>query len=245
MNGWILLTAAVVPSTNSNVTLTTTETRLRQYQEAIAFWHHASRAMDRRLAVVESSGAARGTLIELVDNPLRHSIVTQTVEIPEVVERQGKGASEAFMIDVFVEQLSAADVSAYKVTGRLKVTNYKESMQLMQPATAVVRMTLDRAYADTRVLGASIDVWKRVLNGMYDDVDESRDVWLEHVVAARLASARALKRLSVERFNRRPHLQGTSGSHASTVYGVRRLAKFSNLACVESGLNAIAARKQV
>ena len=245
MNGWILLTAAVVPSPHSHVTLTDPDSRLRQYQESIAFWHHASSAMGRRLAVVESSGTPRSTLIGLVDRLSRHSIVTQTVKAPNEVENQGKGASEAFMIDAFVAQLGASDLSAYKVTGRLRVTNYRESMQVVQPSTVVVRMTLNRAYADTRVLGASIDVWKRELNAMYDDVDEGRGVWLEHVVASRLAAAHALKRLNVERFNRRPRLQGMSGTHALTMYGGRRLGDFPGLNCVERAFHAFAARKQV
>ena len=80
------------------------------------------------------------------------------------------------------------------------------------PATARIRRTLDWTWVDSRLVGASVDLWRGALAGMGAEVDDRAGHYLEHVLADRLRRAWATDGAAVQRLGRRPVYVGRSGS---------------------------------
>jgi hypothetical protein len=244
----VLLTATVRPNTQLYVAQADPLVRLGQYQRAIASWVDAVEAADADLFIVETSGATADDLLLNVPVASRASINVLSFDAGDTKADRGKGRIEAEAILhglSAIQQTSGAGGTVYKGTGRLVVRNAARILRRLPPEAVQIRMTADRSFADTRLLGASIGTWQQVVLADRDYIDEMRGVFLEHTVAASVGRAAALKTIQIQRFSQRPSFDGQSGStgrqYRSAGQGpgaiLRRIA--------EGRLAALAARKQV
>jgi hypothetical protein len=216
---WLLLTSTVRPHVGVNVTVADETVRRTQYVRALSRWANAWPAPSR-MVLVENSGA---DLKRLVDDALpRGAVQPILVKAPEPAgTRQGKGAAEARMIDYAVSVLDDLEEEdmLFKVTGRLFVRNVRRIVPTSRGRGQIIlRGAFDWSYIDTRFIGASGDIWRGAFQGMGDDVDEARAIFLEHVAAARSLDALRSGTAAVKRFSGRPAFEGLSGT-SSSMYG--------------------------
>ncbi|TFD49818.1 hypothetical protein E3T55_10715 [Cryobacterium frigoriphilum] len=241
----VLLTATVNPNVATRLTVQAVDERLRQYQQALPVWAEAAHAAGFALALVETSAADRDLLLSRTPAALADTVaVLHYTATPEQI-RRGKGAIEMAAIGSALTELCLpGDTTVYKATGRLTLANADQLLRPLRPGEVAARMSLNRDYVDTRFVGASVDVWQRMLVAAGTLVDDDRGVYLEHAVASQLAAGLALKRLSLVRFTARPALGGVSGSTGQAYSASAQKAKDALLRPLESLLSRLAAKKQ-
>jgi len=242
----VLLTATVSPNSPRLAGVVADESERRsQYIESIRVWSRASEQFGFRLAVVETSGESRESLLRLVDGaPERIQTVTFLPDDRTV--SRGKGAAELAAVQFALGQLTACtdETAVYKVTGRLMLRN-PEIIRHLEPDDVLVRMTLDRSFADTRILGASKRVWMGLFADTGVDLDDDSGLFLEHFIAGQVARASALKQVRLQRFSSRPEFIGTSGQSGLS-YDTRRPRIWRRLGRIgEDFLSWLGSRKQV
>lgn len=246
--GIVLLTATVTPNGNFGIVAASPDRRREQYRRAVAHWASSLRGSPFTLAIVETSGEPADSLTRLVAVGSSATVEVHAFAPTASLVARGKGAIEAAAIQHVLEPRDEpVDGSAtlYKATGRLRLLNAGACLELLAPATVRVRMALDRTYADTRLLGARASVWRTCLEGMAEEVDDDAGVFLEHVVASRIASRAALSTIAVSRFPVRPVLAGESGTSGARYSPLRQFASGRLLHPLESALVRLAGRKQV
>ncbi|MGN7190383.1 hypothetical protein [Curtobacterium sp. MCBA15_004] len=248
MTSTVLLTAAVTPNTQLHVAQSDPAVRLEQYKIAIARWVDLVRSSKAELVVVETSGVDPDEILTLVPGPLRPGVRVMTYQAPPPINDVGKGPME---VDAIRRGLAAValecgeDRTVYKATGRLVLANAARLVRRLEPHEVAVRMTVDRSFADTRFLGASVAVWRDVLLADVGHIDERAGVFLEHVVAGSVARASAIGVVDIARFPERPVFAGQSGS-TGKVYDGRAVRVAEGLRRRgESLLASFAGRKQV
>lgn len=219
----IVLTAAIRPQSDYRLNLTDPTERSRQYSEALLKWCDWAQAEgDATIVFIENSGAdleafandALGTIPDLL-----HLVSAPTP--PMDIVSLGKGASESLMLDLFAAKYSddSDDTIWLKTTGRLYVTNLSKILPKTLTEDSILgRLSLDLQHADARLFGASAKNWKRFFRDMGDDVDESRDRRLEHVLARRLCMGVG-SGADLQRFLGQPQIEGVSGTWAGRDYG--------------------------
>jgi hypothetical protein len=241
------LTAAVSPNVSGRVALADPAIRLRQYQIAISEWSRSTLQLGFRLAVVETTGASPKDLLQDVGEKRARRISVVSFEPSAVQAERGKGAVELAAIRAAVEdaELVAPNDTLYKCTGRLIVRNAGRILTPLRTGAVKVRMTLDRSWADTRLVGATAQTWSEHIFPDIDLVDDARGRYLERVLAARLASASTLGSVSIEQFSGRPLLSGVSGSTGKSYLARTSWLKDRALRPFETLLSGIASKKQV
>ncbi|WIB67967.1 hypothetical protein DEI93_02685 [Curtobacterium sp. MCBD17_035] len=243
----VLLTATVHPNVSDGIHVVDPEIRLAQYRTAIADWESWSSRLGFRLALVETSGAPADRLLSEVPPAGRPAIdVVHYAPSSEEVTA-GKGRIESAAVIHAISALVADDaLTVFKCTGRLRIANPQAVISAVGAASVRLRMTLDRTFADTRLIGAAAHVWRDVLLKDREVLDDTGGIYLEHLVAAEVARASALSQIAIERFPSRPLFIGLSGSTGRTYVGRRFPALGARLiGGSERLLGSLAARKQV
>ena len=223
MSTLILLTAAVTPDpaflahdAPFRVALADPRVRAGQYRAAVDHWHAVAQAAGGRVAVVETSGAAHGDLTR------RSDVGFVSYDVPPGLAAGGKGAIEATAIDHALASLEPSpDTVLVKVTGRLLVANAAKVVGPVGDATVRVRRSLDRSFADTRIVVTTVGTWSEHLCGMGADVDDDHGRWLERVAAQRLILGEYAGALTVQRFPSPPRFAGASGTTGARYDGWR------------------------
>lgn len=248
MNGnCVLLTATVTPNVSDHLVVSDPGLRLRQYQNAIAGWYRALGATDFSLAVVETSGAPKDEVLAQLPQSER-SRVPFFHHLPTNDQlRRGKGAVELAAIEHALNTHDALvpESTVYKCTGRLTLLNVAHTVATLAPTSVRVRMTLDRSWADTRLVGATVQTWRDVLVPGAHKIDDDRNRYFERVMAAQLAPRLALGELQLERFPSRPIFTGVSGTSGRSYSPQLSRAKERVWRPLEDLLARVAARKQV
>lgn len=213
---YVLLTATVRPNTTKKLAVVDPQVRLRQYRSALREWVEIARRLDARVIIVETSGFDRSAFLSEVDpgdQSLIHYVAYEPT--PEVIGR-GIGFIEWSAIAFALDTVRLEDTdTVYKVTGRLRVTNPRQVFGVLDADGVRLRMRVDGLYCDTRVLGASVGVWRSVVLPAADDVDYPNRIEIEHTVAAHVTRARALRTASLSSFPKRPLFAGQSGTNGS------------------------------
>lgn len=245
----VMLTAAVSPTVATKVAITDPEVRLAQYRESLATWLSWVSDVDgAEIHLIETTGFDRERFLKGVDLQRVSPLHWHSHEPTGDANQRGKGAVELEALSsVMSESLASVPDAAtvYKVTGRLRLTNPDECVRRLATNEVVARRSLDHSYFDTRILGMSLRVWRDRLLGAQHLVNDSSGVYLEHVVAARLAEPVFLGQLTARRFKVRPSFEGVSGS-TGLVYRSRPGGPRSRLAvAAEHSLVGFASRKQV
>jgi hypothetical protein len=243
----VLLTATVNPNVSEFLSLADPAARLAQYQLAIREWHLALRESEFRLAIVETSNATAADVLALL-SPEQRSTVSFVNYNPSGPETErGKGAIEISAIrhTIIAHPELRPNDTIYKCTGRLPVKNAMQCIDVLPPGTARARMSLNRSMVDTRLFGATSQVWEDVLFGNLDQINDSGGVYYEHVVAAQLSAALAVGSVSLSRFPNRPIFAGVSGTSGRQYAKRLTRLKYRILRPLESALASVASRKQV
>lgn len=208
MSVTVVLTAALTPTVTHHVTVADPEERAREYAASLTRWSDTARRLGLRLVVVDTTGAPREALWPAGVEGRHLSFVADPAD-----SARGKGAVEAAAIDhALAHAPELREGSAYKCTGRLWVANADDLLTPLPPATARIRRTLDWTWVDSRLVGASVDLWRGALAGMRSEVDDRGGRYLEHVVADRLRHAWTVEGAHLQRLGRRPVYVGRSGS---------------------------------
>ncbi len=208
MSVTVVLTAAVTPTVTHGVTVADPDERAREYAASLTRWAGTARRLGLRLVVVETTGAPREALWPAGVEGRHLSFVADPAD-----SARGKGAVEAAAIDhALAHAPELRDGTAYKCTGRLWVANAVDLLAPLPPGTARIRRTLDWTWVDSRLVGASVDLWRDALAGMGREVDDREGRYVEHVMADRLRRTWATGGAAVERLGRRPVYVGRSGS---------------------------------
>ncbi|RWZ68632.1 hypothetical protein ELQ92_05380 [Labedella populi] len=239
----VILTAAVTPSVTDHLVVNDPGTRLRQYRSSLEAWRAAADASGFALAVVETSGAAENDVTHGIAGSTEIRFESYTPSDDEIL--RGKGAIETAALGHFLASASLPDEeTVYKCTGRLSVANANRVISPLAEATLRGRMTLDRSWIDTRLVGASLDVWRDIVIPAGRSVDDRVDQPIEKELVVHAASRLAGGSLSWDRFPERPFFEGISGT-SGRPYSASR-SRLSNLllARIENHLVRLAARKQ-
>ncbi len=240
----VLLTAAVTPSVGG-VTVSNADERLRQYQEALMAWSTQADAADFDLAIVETTGAEPRHLFKQLPEGLRKRITFVPFEPAEADIHRGKGAIERSAVHAALRAVSPReDEAVYKCTGRLVVSNAARVIQHLEPASVRVRMTIDRSWADSRLFGASADVWFEHLMRSTVEVSDPDGVEYERVLAADIAFGLAARSFTLSRFPERPLFDGVSGTTGQRYSPTLSRSRAAVLHWFEISLSGLAARKQ-
>lgn len=243
----MLLTATVRPNVEVRLAVSDPVDRLRQYQEAVA----ATRARVRSgvgLVIVETSHARKSDLVARLSAAERKATRVISFDGSSVDAARGKGFVEAAAVQFALSEIVASsgeETTVHKLTGRLVLENAARVLQPADWPVVRVRMTVDRSFADTRLISARAVDWREVVLSESSSIDEPNGVYIEHTVAAGLARAAALRRVSLERFGARPRIIGQSGSTGAAYRGERFRVMANAAYFAEKRIASLAARKQV
>lgn len=210
--GYVILTAAVTPDPRYGSSVSDPKIRLAQYQRALVSWTAVAEKLNFAVLVVETTGYAKKELLAPLANAGK-SVEVMNFTPDALLLSRGKGAVEASAIDFLIAQAELADSdSIYKATGRLTLYNSTQILGDVGVNSAIARRSVDRRYCDSRLFVTTAGFWRLNLSEMADEVYEDRGRYLEHVLAHRLTQAEYLHDARIERFARRPVLEGVSGT---------------------------------
>lgn len=243
----VLLTATVTPNAPAlGGVVNDPRDRLIQYRRSIKVWSRAAQSQDFSLAVVETSGSTAQEVLGGVSGAARANIQFVPYLPPRELLVRGKGAAELGAVHEALGRLDGIsdESTVYKVTGRLALLNPMILETL--PADGLrLRMTLDRSFADSRVFGASLAVWRDQLQDHERVINDESGTFLEHFIAGRASYGSTVGRISLSRFRQRPVLSGRSGATGATYSAASSRVRAGLLTWTEAKLAALAARKQV
>lgn len=232
----VLLTAAVSPSPVVPFTALDQSQRLGLYLDAIKEWRDICAESGMRLCVVETTGAS-ADLLELTANE-RELFVAHRPD--PALEPLGKGALESSAMDAgmaFVADAIGPNSTVHKVTGKLRVPNWRKVLVPQAVNTLRIRRSMDRSTCDTRVFSSTPFTWATHFARIFEQTNDVDGVYFEHVVGHRSIIAEFTDpSFRVERFATPPHIVGVSGSDGAAYGGFSRDGLSSALAHVEKHL---------
>jgi hypothetical protein len=239
----VILTAAVTPSVTDHLVVADPDVRRRQYRASIERWAEAAQDHNFSLAVVETSGASERSLTEGLR--ARPSILFRSYTPSDDEVRRGKGAIEmAALLSVVADNPWDPEEAVYKCTGRLFVSNAARVVAPLPDSSLRARMTLNRSWIDTRLLGASPSVWRDVIGPAGREVDDNDERPIERQLGIHTSPRLAAGTLTWSRFPERPFFEGVSGTSGQAYSGVRSRLSNVVLSRLEDQLVRLAARKQ-
>lgn len=247
MRNSLLLTATVTPNVTSNVRLIDSALRLEQYQRAVDEWFAFASISGFELHIVETSGASPESLLSALPPAERHRVTFSNFVPDHALVSRGKGAIElaAIAAHARAHALFAEPGSLYKVTGRLTVSNARRCVDPLSYRQVRARMTLDRSYADTRLFGASSDIWPVLIEDLQNHIDDSSGVYFEHALAGFIAAKVAIRQAKLSRFATRPIFKGMSGTSGASYGELAERAQSFLVRPFEYLLASVAQKKQV
>lgn len=227
----LVLTATVSPQVALHtVALSDPDTRRRQYAESLRYWVALQERADFDLVFAENSGEdlRRFARVALGNQlPERLHLVECPLPDESRVER-GKGALEGAILDHVIAGLDPdTNVLIYKLTGRLTLRNWKRCLEARSTSSLLLvdvpRGNFD--WVDSRLFGASLDIWNRYLCGSWEKCDDRIGVNMETVLAQHTHILQSDGR--VRTFKAQPSFGGSSGttgaSYQNALFRVRRL----------------------
>lgn len=229
----VLLTAAVNPSPAVPFTALDQTQRLSLYLGAFAGWRRITAESGMRLCIVETTGAS-AELLQLT--PQERELFVAHRPDPQL-EPLGKGALESSALDAgmtFVSQTLGADSTVHKITGKLRVPNWRKVLQPVASNSLRIRRSMDRSTCDTRVFTTTPASWLTHFSRISDDTNDPAGVYFEHVVGYRSVIAEFNDPgFHVERFSTPPKIIGVSGSDGIAYGGFTKDGLSNSLAHVE------------
>lgn len=197
----IVLTAAINVSSGTDA-VAEAGIRRRQYLTALRYYARVA-----PVYFLENSG------YDLLGDPDFAGIPgVQLRQIPcQENEGRGKGYREFHSLDNWHDGEGEPPARILKITGRYIFTNIADLLAECRQAPPDLllfdRYTRDRI-AVTSLFSLSWADYGKYLRGLYQKVDDPRNIWIEHVVFRALTDRRAHCRL----FRHEPDIGGISGS---------------------------------
>lgn len=209
MNATCLLITATIHPSGPVVTQTDPEKRLKEYEQAIAFYAK----MPYDIFVVENSG------FDFTQSPVFDELRrTRRLEFiaapPSSQPDKGKGFQEFEMLDFAVNQLGNRYQSFAKITGRYIVRNAE---RLIAEGVRDIRIDRHRRnkVAITGFFHCTIDFYQIYLRNLYLLANDPQGLYIEHVVYRQLSALQHKK--WVQLFRQTPEYEGVSGSHGNSM----------------------------
>ncbi|MFE4727235.1 hypothetical protein [Microbacterium sp. NPDC056736] len=169
---------------------------------------------------------------------------TLNVGVPADERARGKGAAEFYAVEEYLS-LRNPSGTIYKVTGRLRLRNAARVISELGSNEIRVRGLPNRAYIDTRVVGAGAEAWKFVTPMVRATVDDAAGIYAEHALGAAIAQGSSLGAITASRFRHAPLIVGQSGSTGAQYGRLRTDLARAVLRPGEDLLAWLAAHKQV
>ena len=215
MKDLVVLTATIVPRGTPNVFRSNPVDRRQDYSSAIRHYSKHLSASKTHILLIENSGEDLSDL-RAAARESGHEISTISYVAASEDQARGKGVSEAAMFDRVAAWVIVQDQTfgrIYKITGRLKVTNIRRiQAQSLTGQFMACRIRVNLVYADCRFFLTDPLTWCMFLTGMGDEVNESAEYYLEHVLMDRLALMRRAQ-IPWKPLLPMPHIVGVSGSY--------------------------------
>lgn len=217
----MVLTATVTPQVTQQLVLVDNAVRRQQYVASFRRWASLASKHGFGLTVVENSGEDLNRLAQLAWNEIPSFVQLLRAPEPEpTFAAKGKGAVEGQMLDFAVSNLPHnGDLEMlYKCTGRLYVPNfYAAAIADNKGSCFVVEIPRHRSnWFDSRIFGATRDVWESQLLGLGRCVDDPHGVNLEHILAGLAIKLSEGNDISVWNFRAKPVFRGQSGTTGRT-----------------------------
>jgi len=202
----IVLTGTIIPNSNL-VSHMNVEERKKEYLYTLEYYKRYSPVY----------------FLENSDYPLLHDPAFLNIEgvflrkFPVSSEyTKGKGYQEFEMLDLWINSEKQLPARFIKITGRYVVTNihkiYDECLKKVSWPLMIDRYKKSRK-AYTSLFYIKSDYYKKYLEGLYRECDDSMGRWIEYVVFKRLEHSSVQARI----FAHQPLFQGISGSTGGSI----------------------------
>lgn len=210
----ILLTATVNPMVP--VSRADPETRLIDYMNALSLWWEEFKSEPVDILFVENSGYNLKLLHNWIDsvNAGGRIRIFQFAAKKDLVSNLGKGAGEAEMFDeCFNKNYILNYEYVLKSTGRLFISNAKKLLINTLQTNSDWSISFRRSFdlVDTRFFIIRSALFGTYLLGLANEVNDSKGIYIEHVVFRRVCRAIAEGR-KWGKFSCLPKYEGVSGS---------------------------------
>lgn len=235
MTTTVVLTATVIPHAGVQVlSLADPRERLNQYCASLSVWAQACRHMGFSLCLVDNSSELPARDREALEAAAAEAALGF---FPDLDPHPNKGVGEARLLDAaFTSGLLDGSSRIVKCTGRLFIANLAACFP-DEPRSESLQVLLNSRLtaADSRVFGATTDVWKTYLLGLdTPQLDLSRGFVAFEQALAR-ATLRALSDgVPLTRFPALPRWVGQSGGHGTDYGSLRQRVKRSAHAAVRT-----------
>jgi len=218
----LLITGTVVPNSNF-VVHTNAEQRLEEYYEGLLFYSNEFKNDD--LYFLENSN------YDFSENEKFQKLFSSTnitlMKFP-VSDKfdQGKGYQEFEMLDRAVESLTGKYDSFIKITGRYKVLNLKQLINLTGKEL-IIDCHKKTKVAQTNVFYGTLDFYNTYLRGLYNKVDDSKGIYIEKIVYHEIFTKGIVNKIAP--FSSNPLITGVSGSYGGTLNRNKLKLKLRNI----------------
>ena len=147
------------------------------------------------------------------------------IKYPVATEvEKGKGYQEFDMLDQWVTRLKNDFEEVVKVTGRYKVKNFDQLVNQKNPGFVIDRHK-KRKVAITSFFKFKVEEYNKHIKKAYLDVNDSKGVFIEHVVYDRL---KCVDQQKISLFIQNPVYEGISGSYGGSLNRHPLKMKFRN-----------------
>ena len=214
----ILLTATINPGNTIMMMRKDPVERMNDYEKALCEWVRVSHVAT--IVFCENSGADLTNLKRAVSPDAASRVEFLSVSGAEAGSAKGKGYCELGTIDLAIQNSSFIDKSdvIVKCTGRLSLENTIRVIEQIRCSSFDVMCTLRNylSFADSRIFAATKEFYAQYLMPLREIVDDSKEVYFEHALAAAVGGAlRGRKRWRP--FPVLPRWQGISGTHGRSI----------------------------
>jgi hypothetical protein len=224
----ILLTATVAPMVP--VSRAEPDVRLADYLNALQLWWTALKNETVDILFVENSAYDLKPLSDWIDSvdASKRIKIFQFRANENLVKSFGKGAGEAEMFD---QSLSNNFISGYdyilKSTGRLFIKNAESLIKNIIEKDGDWSISFRRSFdlVDTRFFIIRASLFGVYMQGLANDVNDPKGVYLEHAVFRRVCRSIADGRKWVM-FNNLPRYEGFSGSDGAKYNSILKKFKY-------------------
>jgi hypothetical protein len=210
MNVVLLLTGTVEPGNMVLTRLLDPKIRKQQYLDSLNFWQ---RNTNLPIVFVENSNVDLSTYFESAISS--HRLETLTFKENDLSKNRGKGFGEInCMVYAHSHSILLANADfIFKITGRLKILNFKSFYKHADIRNLDVTADLNNElnYADSRLWGYRPEFFSKHLLGFQDMLNDLKGIYFEHILAKSIKKA-IKEGDSFSAFDTRLRIEGVSGT---------------------------------
>jgi len=206
----LLVTGTIIPNSNF-VAGNNAEQRRDEYYDALKYY--SSEFPEIPIYFLENSSFDFKTDKKFENLFTENKITLLKFPVSDKFE-QGKGYQEFEMLDRAVNRLKGEYDLFIKITGRYKILNLSQILKL-DTQNVIIDLHKKSKVAQTNMFSCGFDFYLKNLSGLYAKANDSKGVFIEHVVYEKLISPETNKLVKMLPVN--PLIKGTSGSYGGTL----------------------------